>query len=59
MPSIVKRGDIEPEVQIDVVLLAPVVSLVFLCPGSCHDQEFVLEAGNSVAMSGVLQVVSG
>lgn len=53
----VQVGDLEPQVQVDVVLLAALEGLVVFAPGASHDEELVVEAADCVAVAPVLHVV--
>lgn len=57
MAAYVQVGDLEPEIEIDVVLLAALESLVFFAARSSYDQELVIEAANRVTMASVLHIV--
>ena len=57
MAAYVQVGDLEPEIEIDVVLLAALESLVFFAARSSYDQELVIEAANRMTMASVLHIV--
>jgi len=53
----IEVGDLEPKIQVDVVLLAPLESVVLFASGASHNQELVIEAADGVTVTGVLHVV--
>ena len=57
MTADVQVGDLEPEIKVDVVLLAALERFIILASGSSHDQELVVEAADRVSVTGVLHVV--
>jgi len=57
MATHIQVGDLEPKIQVDVVLLAPLESVVLLASGASHDQELVIETADGVTVAGVLHVI--
>ena len=53
----VEVGDLEPQVKVDIVLLAPLEGFVVLAAGARDDEEFVVEAAEGVPVPRVLHVV--
>ena len=49
--------DFEPEIEVDVVLLASLEGLVILTPGAGHDEELVVEAANGVSVASILHII--
>lgn len=59
MTTDVEVGDLEPEVKVDVVLLAPLERFVVFTARPRHDQELVVEAADGVTVTRVLHLVHG
>ena len=53
----VEVGDLEPQVKVDIVLLAPLEGFVVLAARARDDEEFVVEAAEGVPVPRVLHVV--
>ena len=57
MSADVEVGNFEPQIEVDIVLLTPLEGFVVLAAGARDDEEFVVEAAEGVAVTGVLHVV--
>jgi len=55
--SNVQVGDFKPQIEVDVVLLAPLEGLIVLAARAGDDEELVVEAADRVAVAGVLHVI--
>jgi hypothetical protein len=58
VPTYVERRHVVPEIQINVVLLAPIVCLVSLDTGPGHDEELIFQAADRVPVATILELIA-
>jgi hypothetical protein len=55
----IQTGKGKPHIHVDVVLLAPLKSLVIFASGSCDNKELVADIADGVAVASELHLVKG